>query len=101
MLHRSPTYGEQLNHTTTTPHTTNMRFRFERFPLKIVNRQVGNLGGITQGGSHNLIVLEGEWIKPNSVDDETNTTSKTILIFMHPAAIMNMLPFPAAVARSV
>ena len=97
----NPTHGELSNSTPDTPPssttTTTTRFRFERVPLKIVNRNVGDLGGISQGGSHGLIVLEGEWIKPNST---SSTTNNTVLLFMHPAAIMNMLPFPAAVARS-
>ena len=93
----NPCHGEATNLTTDDTITNNtMRFRYDRKPLKIVNH-TNNLGGITQGGNHSIIVLEGEHLRPASTSKLTN---QTVLLFLHPAAIMNMLPFPAALARS-
>ena len=94
----NPCHGEATNLTTDDTITNNtLRFRYDRKPLKIVNRNTNNLGGITQGGNHSIIVLEGEHLRPASTSKLTN---QTVLLFLHPAAIMNMLPFPAALARS-
>ena len=74
------------------------RFRYARRPLKIVVRGGGSGGrGIADGGHAGAFVLEGEHLCPNAFDQAT--TANTVCLFMHPAAVMNMLPFPAALAR--
>jgi len=45
------------------------------------------------GGTGDIIVLEGDLLRPPN-------ESKTVLLFMHPSAMMNMLPLPVALARS-
>ena len=46
------------------------------------------------GGTGDVVVLEGELMKPPT------SNSKTVLLFMHPSGIMNFLPLPVALAKS-
>ena len=106
-MHRAPCHGERAHsaddHDNAAPPragTSIFRFRYARRPLKIVVRANGGSGGrgIADGGNSAAFVLEGEHLCPNVSD--ASTTAKTVCLFMHPAAVMNMLPFPAALARS-
>lgn len=45
-------------------------------------------------GSSGKVFLEGQFILPKG------RASNTLLIFMHPASTLNLLPFPAAMARA-
>lgn len=83
------------------------RFRYERRGVKIVVRPPPfavsaskSRGSIHDGGNaHGIVVLEGELIMPNSVKGAPYDYD-TVCLFMHPAAVMNMLPFPASLARA-
>jgi len=66
--------------------------KFEREVLKIVFFDA-SIADEKYGGSGDVVVLEGELLKPPN-------DSKTILIFMHPSAQMNVLPLPVALAKS-
>ena len=48
----------------------------------------------TYAGALNQIVVEGQFLKP------VGSTSKTILVFMHPTGTMNLLPMPNALAAA-
>lgn len=48
----------------------------------------------TYGGSHDTVVLEGQYLKPE------RPLGDTVLIFMHPTGTMNLLPLPNALARA-
>ena len=73
------------------------RFKYQRQVVKVVVREQGS-GGIADkyGGIPDVFVLEGELLLPNVSSSE----SKTVMVFMHPAATMNMLPMPVALARA-
>jgi len=73
------------------------RFRYQRQVVKIVVKEEGSGGTVDKyGGIPNVFVLEGELLIPNASSGER----KTVLVFMHPAATMNMLPMPVALARA-
>lgn len=48
----------------------------------------------TYAGAHDQVVVEGQYLKPKG------STSKTILVFMHPTGTMNLLPMPNALAAA-
>ncbi len=48
----------------------------------------------TYAGAMDTVVVEGQHLKPKGSD------SKTVLIFMHPSGIMNLLPMPNALAAA-
>lgn len=48
----------------------------------------------TYAGAHDTIVVEGQFLKPKG------STSKTVLVFMHPTGTMNLLPMPNALAAA-
>ena len=66
-----------------------LRFRFDRRPLKIVVREDADadVDSDTYGGVGGIFVLEGELLVPSSSSDEC---ASTVLVLMHPAAVMNM-----------
>eukprot|EP00516_Mucochytrium_quahogii_P012908 CAMPEP_0203792648 /NCGR_PEP_ID=MMETSP0100_2-20121128/5383_1 /ASSEMBLY_ACC=CAM_ASM_000210 /TAXON_ID=96639 /ORGANISM=" , Strain NY0313808BC1" /LENGTH=421 /DNA_ID=CAMNT_0050696253 /DNA_START=819 /DNA_END=2084 /DNA_ORIENTATION=+ len=69
-----------------------LKHRFVRHTLKIVFAD-STAGDERYGGNGNVAILEGELILPS-------TTSSTVLIFMHPSGIQNLLPMPVAMARA-
>ena len=48
----------------------------------------------TYAGAHDTVVVEGQHLKPKG------STSKTVLVFMHPTGTMNLLPMPNALAAA-
>lgn len=48
----------------------------------------------TYAGALDQIVVEGQFLKPKG------STSKTVLVFMHPTGTMNLLPMPNALAAA-
>ena len=81
----------------TLPRKGFFRFTYDRRPIKIPVREVGG-GGVNDkyGGIQNAFVLEGELLVPNGSSPEC----RTVLVFMHPAATMNLLPMPVGLARA-
>jgi len=66
--------------------------RFERRAVKLAFQDASSADE-RYGGAGDTVVLEGELLLP--------PTRRTVaLIFMHPSAIMNLLPMPAALARA-
>ncbi len=49
----------------------------------------------TYGGGFDQVIVEGQYLKPKDAPP-----SKTILIFMHPTGVMNLLPMTNAMARA-
>ena len=66
--------------------------RFERHALKIAFADSSAVDD-RYGGSGTSVILEGELLKPK-------TNRDTVLVFMHPSGIMNLLPMPNALARA-
>jgi catechol 2,3-dioxygenase-like lactoylglutathione lyase family enzyme len=73
------------------------RFIYDRRPVKITVREK-NGGGVKDryGGVTGVFVLEGELLVPSS----SSPKHSTVLVFMHPAASMNMLSMPVGLARA-
>ncbi|MFZ5670490.1 MAG: alpha/beta hydrolase [Pseudomonadota bacterium] len=69
-------------------------FRFERIPFHLHWREDAPFKE-TYGGGFDTIIVEGQYLKP--VDAPP---SKTVLIFMHPTGVMNLLPMTNAMARA-
>jgi pimeloyl-ACP methyl ester carboxylesterase len=70
-------------------------FKIERKPIIIGNAEE-NLFTETYGfvGSRGIVFLEGQQIIPKGV------SSDTVLIFMHPASTLNLMPLPVVLAES-
>eukprot|EP01065_Artemidia_motanka_P006596 TRINITY_DN13232_c0_g1_i1.p2 TRINITY_DN13232_c0_g1~~TRINITY_DN13232_c0_g1_i1.p2 ORF type:complete len:449 (+),score=101.92 TRINITY_DN13232_c0_g1_i1:67-1413(+) len=66
--------------------------QFVRIPLKIVFTDA-SMSDERYGGGGDVAILEGELLRPP-------TKSKTVLVFMHPSGIMNLLPMPVGMARA-
>ena len=67
-----------------------LRFRFDRRPLKVVVQEQADANDTaddTYGGVGGIFVLEGELLVPSSSSDEC---ASTVLVLMHPAAVLNM-----------
>jgi hypothetical protein len=72
-----------------------LRFRYSRRPLKIISQEAhGGGSNDSYGGVDGIVVLEGEYFVPST------TSSSTVLVCMHPCAIMTTLPMPIALARA-
>jgi hypothetical protein len=72
-----------------------LRFRYSRRPLKIISREThGGGSNDSYGGVDGVVVLEGEHFVPST------TSASTVLVCMHPCAIMTTLPMPIALARA-
>ena len=71
------------------------RFEIERRPL-LVTLTESSAFTETYGfaGSGGIVFLEGQLILP------VGRPSKTLLVFMHPASTLNLMPFPQALARA-
>lgn len=68
------------------------RFKPTRTTLKIVFVDA-SAADERYAGQGDRVLLEGELLRPP-------TKSSTVLIFMHPSGIMNLLPMPNALARA-
>jgi hypothetical protein len=66
--------------------------KFTRVALKIAFRDP-TIGDERYGGASDIVVVEGELLLPP-------TQSKTVIVFMHPSGIQNLLPMPNAMARA-
>lgn len=71
---------------------TTFRFRFVRETIKIVFIDP-SAADERYGGSGDHAIIEGELIRPT-------TKSSTVIVFMHPSGIQNLLPMPVALARA-
>jgi pimeloyl-ACP methyl ester carboxylesterase len=68
---------------------------FERRPLIVSFEEPAQFTEVYGfAGSHGKVLLEGQLLMP------ANRPSKTILLFMHPATTLNLLPLPAAMASA-
>lgn len=68
------------------------RYRFVRETIKIVFADP-SAADERYGGAGDMAIIEGELIRPS-------TESSTVIIFMHPSGIQNLLPMPVAMARA-
>ncbi len=105
MLHPNPCHGEAAHATADEGVSSSarrlLRFRYTRRPVKIVVRATTEGGrGIADGGHGGAFVIEAELLQPNAVRDDGHGDGTTVCVFMHPASVMNMLPFPATLARA-
>lgn len=75
----------------TSKHKT-FRYRFVRETIKIVFSDP-SAADERYGGSGDMAIIEGELIRPNTI-------SNTVVVFMHPSGIQNLLPMPVAMARA-
>lgn len=93
----NPVAGELANQTTDeSAHESShriFRYQYDRIPVKIWFQEEEDFKERYAGGI-NLVILEGELLKPK------NAPTKTVLVFMHPMGIQNLLPLPMALARS-
>lgn len=69
-------------------------YRFERVPFHLHWREDAPFKE-TYGGGFDDIIVEGQYLKPLDAP-----SSKTVLIFMHPTGVMNLLPMTNAMARA-
>jgi len=72
------------------------RFRYDRRPVKVVVFETDG-GHDSYGGLHDAFVLEGDHLVPSSTSPDVEST---VVVFMHPSAVMNLLPYPIALARA-
>lgn len=86
LLSMNPVIGESSNQ------QVPVNAKYQRIPIKIVFQDT-SAADERYGGSGDAAILEGELLKPA-------TNSKTVIVFMHPSGIQNLLPFPNAMARS-
>jgi pimeloyl-ACP methyl ester carboxylesterase len=70
-----------------------MRTEIDRIPVVIIFQEASAFKE-TYGGGADIGLLEGQYLKPK------DTTSETILLFMHPTGVMNYLPMPVALAHA-
>mmetsp|Transcript_11262 Transcript_11262/g.26935 ORF Transcript_11262/g.26935 Transcript_11262/m.26935 type:complete len:621 (+) Transcript_11262:13-1875(+) len=83
----SPCIGESSNQDPAAAR----RAPFHRVPIKIVFEDQ-SAADERYGGSGTHVILEGELLQPPR-------PSNTVIIFMHPSGIQNLLPMPMALAR--
>lgn len=67
---------------------------FERIPFHLHWTERSDFKE-TYGGPSGQVVVEGQYLKPKDAPP-----CKTVLIFMHPTGVMNLLPYPNAMARA-
>lgn len=70
------------------------RHEIERRPVNLIFQERSAFKE-TYGGAQDLVVCEGQHLVPVGAPP-----SRTLVLFMHPTGIMNLLPFPVALARS-
>ncbi len=68
-------------------------YEVERLPIYLAYREKSSFKE-TYGGAMDQVVVEGQHLKPK------DSPHKTVLIFMHPTGVMNLLPMPNALARA-
>jgi pimeloyl-ACP methyl ester carboxylesterase len=71
-----------------------MRYDIDRIPLTLIYPDVSGFKE-TYGGSHDMVLCEGQFLRPKDAPAQD-----CVLIFMHPAGIMNYLPMPNALAHA-
>ncbi|MBV1902023.1 MAG: alpha/beta hydrolase, partial [Marinosulfonomonas sp.] len=70
-------------------------FEFERVPLTLsFSEALKNVETYGFSGSQGFVWLEGQLLRP------VGRSSKTVVIFMHPATTLQLLPMPAALAKA-
>ncbi len=69
------------------------RFNFDRIPFYLVRKEKSAFKE-TYGGPEDIVVSEGQYLKPAGSD------SKTVLLFMHPTGLLHLLPMPTALAAA-
>jgi len=70
-------------------------FEFERVPLTLsFSETLKNVETYGFSGSQGFVWLEGQLLRP------VGRSSKTVVIFMHPATTLQLLPMPAALAKA-
>ncbi|MHA1537940.1 MAG: alpha/beta hydrolase [Alphaproteobacteria bacterium] len=68
---------------------------FERLPLIIsFEEKLANIETYGFSGTQGSIFLEGQLLRP------TSRPSKSVIVFMHPATTLQLLPMPAAMAEA-
>ena len=68
---------------------------FERIPLIIsFEEKLANIETYGFSGTQGSIFIEGQLLRP------TDRPSKTVIIFMHPATTLQLLPMPSAMAEA-
>jgi pimeloyl-ACP methyl ester carboxylesterase len=72
---------------------TTQKYEVERIPFHLHWQEKAAFKE-TYAGALDQIVVEGQFLKPKG------STSKTILVFMHPTGTMNLLPMPNALAAA-
>ena len=77
-------------------HSKLFRFKYDRRPVKVVVVEAAG-GHDSYGGLHNAFVLEGDHLVPSTTSKKVPST---VVVFMHPSAVMNLLPYPVALARA-
>ncbi|MDO9126053.1 MAG: alpha/beta hydrolase, partial [Parvibaculum sp.] len=70
-----------------------MAYEVERIPFHLHWRETSAFKE-TYAGAMDTIVVEGQHLKPK------DSSSKTVLIFMHPTGTMNLLPMPNGLAAA-
>jgi pimeloyl-ACP methyl ester carboxylesterase len=72
---------------------TGAKYEVERIPFHLHWQEKAAFKE-TYAGALDQIVVEGQFLKPKG------STSKTVLVFMHPTGTMNLLPMPNALAAA-
>jgi pimeloyl-ACP methyl ester carboxylesterase len=70
-----------------------MAYAFDRIPFHLHWREPSAFKETYGGGTDGTIVVEGQFLRPKDAPP-----SRTVLIFMHPTGVMNLLPFTNAMA---
>ncbi len=68
-------------------------YEVDRLPIYLAYQEKSSFKE-TYGGAMDQVVVEGQHLKPK------DSPHKTVLIFMHPTGVMNLLPMPNALARA-
>ncbi len=72
---------------------TSQVYEVERLPIYLAYKEKSGFKE-TYGGAMDQVVVEGQHLKPK------DSPHKTVLVFMHPTGVMNLLPMPNALARA-
>lgn len=75
------------------------RVNYTREPIKIAY-QDGSAADDRYGGAGNIVVLEGELLRPGSKAAPASSVGATVLILMHPGGVLSSLPIVGALARA-
>ena len=69
-------------------------YAFDRVPFHLHWQEKSDFKE-TYGGGFDAVIVEGQYLRPKDAP-----SAKTVLIFMHPTGVMNLLPMPNALARA-